>query len=69
MLNVIALQGRLVRDPELRQTQSGKQVATFTLAVDRAGAPTGRVRRTGFPSLHGSALPSLPINGSLRARW
>lgn len=35
MLNVIALQGRLARDPELRQTNTGKQVATFTLAVDR----------------------------------
>lgn len=35
MLNVIALQGRLVRDPELRQTQTGKQVAVFTLACDR----------------------------------
>ena len=35
MLNVIALQGRLVRDPELRQTTTGKQVATFTLAGDR----------------------------------
>lgn len=35
MLNVIALQGRLVRDPELRQTTTGKQVATFTLACDR----------------------------------
>lgn len=35
MLNVVALQGRLVRDPELRQTQTGKQVAVFTLAVDR----------------------------------
>lgn len=35
MLNVVALQGRLARDPELRQTNTGKQVATFTLAVDR----------------------------------
>lgn len=35
MLNVVALQGRLARDPELRQTTTGKQVATFTLAVDR----------------------------------
>ena len=35
MLNVCALQGRLARDPELRQTNTGKQVATFTLAVDR----------------------------------
>ena len=34
-LNVIALQGRLVRDPELRKTGSGKSVASFTIAVDR----------------------------------
>lgn len=35
MLNICALQGRLVREPELRQTQTGKQVAVFTLACDR----------------------------------
>lgn len=35
MLNICALQGRLARDPELRQTNTGKQVATFTMAVDR----------------------------------
>lgn len=35
MLNVCALQGRLARDPEIRQTTTGKQVATFTLACDR----------------------------------
>ena len=35
MLNVVALQGRLGRDPEIRQTTTGKQVATFTLACDR----------------------------------
>lgn len=29
--------GRLVRDPELRHTTSGNAVASFTLAVDRAG--------------------------------
>lgn len=34
MLNMVALQGRLVRDPEMRQTMSGKQVASFTLACD-----------------------------------
>lgn len=27
--------GRLTRDPEMRQTQSGTSVANFTLAVDR----------------------------------
>ena len=35
MLNHIVLMGRLTRDPELRQTQSGVNVASFTLAVDR----------------------------------
>ena len=35
MLNKIFLQGRLTRDPELRHTNSGTPVATFTLAVDR----------------------------------
>lgn len=35
MLNVISICGRMVRDPELRHTQSGKSVCSFTLAVDR----------------------------------
>lgn len=35
MLNNITVQGRLVADPEYRQTQSGVAVATFTLACSR----------------------------------
>ena len=35
MLNRCVLIGRLTKDPELRYTQSGKAVCTFTLAVDR----------------------------------
>lgn len=35
MLNKIVLMGRLTRDPELRHTQSGTAVASFSLAVDR----------------------------------
>ena len=35
MLNHITLMGRLTRDPELRRTQSGTAVTSFTLAVDR----------------------------------
>ena len=34
-LNRITVQGRLCAAPELRQTQNGKTVANFTLAVDR----------------------------------
>lgn len=35
MMNVICLQGRLVRNPELKQTNSGIAVANFTIAVQR----------------------------------
>ena len=35
MLNKIILMGRLTRDPEMRTTQSGTAVASFSLAVDR----------------------------------
>ncbi|GEK28984.1 single-stranded DNA-binding protein [Furfurilactobacillus siliginis] len=35
MINRAVLTGRLTRDPEVRYTQSGAAVATFTLAVDR----------------------------------
>lgn len=35
MLNQIVIMGRMVRDPELRYTQSGTAVTSFTLAVDR----------------------------------
>lgn len=35
MLNKIIIMGRLTRDPELRHTQSGTAVASFSLAVDR----------------------------------
>ena len=34
-MNKAILVGRLTRDPEVRYTQTGKVVATFTLAVDR----------------------------------
>lgn len=35
MLNHITLMGRLTRDPELRTTQSGINVTSFSLAVER----------------------------------
>lgn len=34
-LNRIVIMGRLTKDPELRHTQSGTSVASFTLACDR----------------------------------
>ena len=48
-LNIIVLQGRLVRDPEMRSTQSGVSVASFTLAVDRDfGGKDGGEKQTDF---------------------
>ena len=35
MLNNVIIMGRLTRDPELRRTQGGTAVTSFTLAVDR----------------------------------
>ena len=35
VMNKVILIGRLVRDPELRYTQSNQAVCTFTLAVDK----------------------------------
>lgn len=35
MLNKIVVMGRMTSDPELRRTNSGVPVASFTLAVDR----------------------------------
>ena len=40
MLNRAIIMGRLTRDPELRRTQSGKAVTSFTLACDRNGKDT-----------------------------
>lgn len=36
-MNVIAITGRLARDPELRTTQQGAPVTSFCVAVDRPG--------------------------------
>ena len=35
MINRVVLTGRITKDPELRYTQSGVAVVSFTLAVDR----------------------------------
>lgn len=48
MLNHIVLQGRMVRDPELRYTQSGTPVASFTLAVERDAAAQNGARKADF---------------------
>ena len=41
MLNNVTIMGRLVRDPELRRTDSGKAVCSFTIACERDFAGKG----------------------------
>lgn len=48
MLNRIIIQGRMTKDPELRNTQSGTSVASFTLAVDRDFKSQSGERETDF---------------------
>lgn len=48
MLNWTTLIGRLVADPELKTTNSGKSVATFRIAVDRAFVKQGEQRQADF---------------------
>ena len=47
-LNVVALMGRLTRDPEMRKTPQGVSVATFTVAVDRSFVKQGEERQADF---------------------
>ena len=48
MLNRIILQGRFCKDPELRHTQAGTAVASFTLAVDRDFKSQGGEKEADF---------------------
>lgn len=48
MLNNIVIQGRMTRDAELRQTNSGVNVTTFTLAVDRDRKEADGSKKTDF---------------------
>lgn len=48
MLNHITIMGRMTRDPELRYTQQGTPVVSFTLAVDRDYQTGGGEKQTDF---------------------
>lgn len=48
MLNCVTLMGRLVADPEVRTTTTGKSVCTFRIAVDRSYAKPGEQRQADF---------------------
>lgn len=46
--NKVILMGRLTADPELKQTQGGTAVTSFTLAVDRRFTKEGGEKQTDF---------------------
>lgn len=47
-MNKVVLVGRLARDPELRTTQSGTAVVSFTVACDRRFTRQGEERQADF---------------------
>ena len=48
MLNVVAIMGRLVADPELRSTPNGVNVTSFRIACDRNFVRQGEQRQADF---------------------
>ena len=47
-MNTFIGMGRLTRDPEIKVTQSGTSVATFTLAIDRKYKDKSGEKKTDF---------------------
>ena len=47
-MNICIFKGRLTSDIELKATQNGTSVASFSLAVDRNYTPKGQERQTDF---------------------
>ena len=48
MLNCVTLLGRICNEIELKTTNSGKEVATFRIAVDRSFVKQGEQRQADF---------------------
>lgn len=68
MLNVVALMGRLVADPQLRQTTTGKNVASFRIAVDRGRKDANGQNQADFlTSLPGTRAQNLSAAISRKA--
>ena len=80
MLNIVAIMGRLVHDPELKTTQQGTSVCSFRIACDRSYPPKGQERQADFidvvawrqsaefVSKHFQKGSMIAIEGSLQTR-
>ena len=65
-MNKVFLMGRLTAEPELKFTQSGKEVLSFSLAVDSGYGEKKKLILS--PVWHGRVLPSLSPSGFAKAR-
>lgn len=66
-MNSVILMGRLCADPELRSTQSGTNVCSFRIAVERAFSKDGNRQSDLLTSLHGVRRRSSSPSTSARA--
>ena len=67
MLNVVALMGRLVADPELRHTPNGVATCTFRIAVDRSFVRAGEERKADFIDIVVWRQTTMSIKSALRS--
>lgn len=69
-MNKVILIGRLTKDPETRYTQSGLQVTTFTLAVDRrfAKKDSGQPKADFIPIVAWRKLAEICANNLSKGR-
>lgn len=79
MINNVTLIGRLVADPELRTTSTGKSVANFRIAVDRPYSKNGNKetdfitivaweKTADFISRHFTKGSMIALQGSIQTR-
>ena len=61
MFNRAILIGRLTADPELKQTQSGISVCSFSIAVDRRFSGRDSERKTDFINITSAGRIRLPL--------
>ncbi|MEN6414045.1 MAG: single-stranded DNA-binding protein [Veillonellales bacterium] len=67
-MNKVILVGNLARDPEVRYTQTGKAVASFTIAVNRFGGGQGQNQADFIPIVAWEKLAEVCGNNLTKGR-